>query len=249
MELAEKDRRLLELERKLSEQTKHHKDSLAELSQEWERKLSDRQTEVNRLSVALQKTTEESAVWRNSWDSLKKENDKLKNSMMSFSIDTQNSAHFSNGNGSGNSSPIDLAIGMSSGASTSVSRYSGLLKLPPCARRAWYEGEWRLFESRLQDQQMFRGREFLSLIDIPWPVSPATPLHCQLTFPMISSFLLSDLKTDESVDFARRLLDRFAKNRVQQDWLPSTMQRERQRVSIRAEELATCLQKFLASAS
>jgi hypothetical protein len=241
-ETVEKNRRIGELERQLDSLVRQQKELSARQVQDLERQLLERQSEVDRLNATLQKTAEESAVWCNSWDMLKKENERLKSSLL-LTIPSDTTALVSANGG-------DSANGNGSGVSSyGGGRYSGVLKLPPAVRRCWYEGEWRLFESRLADQQNFGGKEFLAVSDIPWPVSPATPVNCPLTFPMISSFLISDLKTDESLEFTRRLLDRFAKNRVQHEWGPCVLQRDRQRVSVRAEELTACLQKFINSCS
>ena len=57
---------------------------------------------------------------------------------------------------------------------------------------------------------------------------------------MISSFLLSDLTTDNHDVYVKKLLHRFEAERVKR-WIPSVVEKERTRVMARAKEVVQSL--------
>lgn len=198
--------------------------------------LDEREEEIGRLSSALHKLSEESAVWQSSWDALKRENEKLQQQLMS-----QSNTEDSNSNSNAESSNAILHSGACSGGM----RFSGVLKLPPNGRRKWYQAELDLFESRLSDPELDSHYEYLAITDIPWPISPCTPLNCGVTATMISSFLMSDLKTDGAREFGRELVKRFSVERFR-NLASKITQRDRKRVMLRVEQVQSCLNKYLA---
>ncbi len=155
----------------------------------------------------------ESFAWKSSWESLKRENDRLRT------------------NGSPN-----VAIS---------TRYNAILTLPPESRRAWFEGEFHLFEQRVSSVQNKFRQPFLTASDIPWPVAPTVPVSTPITSVMINSFLLSGLLADESEVYCQDLSVKFQEDKVVQWTNEYVLERERGRVRMRASEVVQCLQELI----
>lgn len=125
-------------------------------------------------------------------------------------------------------------------------RLAAIAALAPDERRLWYEGEHYLLEVRLGfiapsgTVLSLVNVSFLTCGDVPWPVSPTTPLTTPITSTMISNFLLAGLSGDEYRLVKQRLEYRFHSDRVQQ-WLPCIAERDQAKTVQRAQQVMKAL--------
>jgi hypothetical protein len=133
-------------------------------------------------------------------------------------------------------------------------RNSLISSCPPELRRRFYIGEYAIFQARTgvssldENLNLDLSKEdvsFLTMSDIPWPVSPTALSSDQITDVMVNAFLFTETSNEAGRELCEMLLSLFEEFNVQ-EWIRFVTDKDREVVLKKAAEVRAVMSEISA---